>query len=602
MASSGNFCTWNPINAQGGGTPDLTRSGTLTNGNLNYNPGSYGIIIGSVGVQTGKWYWELRATGANASGPVVGWLNERHTSGGSGAPSPGYSSPSSATNAQFLMIYMIPGSGPAEITAGTPSGSSSGADTDKSGITTNDIIGVAGDFDNDKWYFSINGSFTDFRSGQDPASGTNPLCSGPSGGGLTTFTRVSGLTWYPTYGNWSASGKASYTNFGQDSTFGGEITAGGNADESGFGDFKYSVPAGFKAMCSGNLPISDDIDPSQTDDDIPTKQFNTVLYTGNGGTQSIDVGFQPDLLWFKNRGSSNSWVLFDSTRGVTKTLNSDGTGAESTGAYTNLSAFTSTGFNLSGGGTGDVNQSSANLLAYCWRANGGTTASNSNGSITSTVQANQAAGFSIVTYTGTGSVATVGHGLGVAPKWIIVKNRDTSKNWACYHVDYNSSGQRALLLNTGGTDLSNYWNGTQPTSSVYSVGTETEVNQSSNAIVAYCWANIEGYQKFGSYEGNGNADGPFVYTGFRPRMLFTMRTDTTSGFRVRNTASETSNPTQKILWWTYNTAETSNSVYKFDILSNGFKVRTSQGDFNADGSLYVYGAWGDVPTKYNNSF
>ena len=242
MASSGNFCTWNPIHAQGGGTPDLTRNGTLVDGNLNYNPGSYGIIIGSVGVRTGKWYWELRATGLNASGPVVGWLNQRHTSGGSNYPSPGYSSPSSAANAQFIMLYLLPGSGPSEIVAGAPSGSSSGTDTDKSGISANDIIGVAGDFDNNKWYFSINGSFTDMRSGQDPATGSNPLCSESSGGGLETFTRVSGLTWYPTYGNWSASGKASYTNFGQDSTFGGAISAGGNADSNGFGDFQYAPP------------------------------------------------------------------------------------------------------------------------------------------------------------------------------------------------------------------------------------------------------------------------------------------------------------------------------------------------------------------------
>ena len=231
MASSGNFCTWNPIHAQGGGTPDLTRNGTLVDGNLNYSPGSYGIIIGSIGVRTGKWYWELRGTGFSASGPVVGWLNQRHTSGGSNYPSPGYSSPSSAANAQFLMIYLLPDSGSAEIIAGAPSGSSSGTDTDAPTISTNDIIGLAADFDNNKWYFSINGSFTNFRSGQNPATGTNPICSGSSGGGLTTFTRVSGLTWYPTYGNWSASGKASYTNFGQDSTFGGAISAGGNADE-----------------------------------------------------------------------------------------------------------------------------------------------------------------------------------------------------------------------------------------------------------------------------------------------------------------------------------------------------------------------------------
>ena len=627
MASSGNFCTWNPINAQGGGTPDLTRSGTLTNGNLNYTPGSYGIIIGNVGVQTGKWYWELRATGANASGPVVGWLNERHTSGGSGAPSPGYNSPSSATDAQFLMIYMIPGSGPAEITAGTPSSSSSGADTDKSGITTNDIIGLAADFDNDKWYFSINGSFTDFRSGQDPAAGANPLCSGSSGGGLTTFTRVSGLTWYPTYGNWSASGKASYVNFGQDSTFGGEITAGGNADENGFGDFKYSVPAGFKAMCSGNLPISDDIDPAQTDDDYPSKLCTAVTFTGNGGTNNITgVGFQPDLAMFKNRGTANSWILVDSSRGGTgsgtKALNNDGSGAESTGAYTTWNGFASDGFNLSGGGTGTINQSSASMYGMLWKLNGGTTVSNTSGDINSTTQASDKTGLSIVLYTGNGSQGqTIGHGLTKAPEMVWFKNRSNASvgglamDWTVAlstatgsPFASRSGSAQCLALNTTAAIQAFYRaeGNFTPTTSTFSVPNNGNApywfNANGDNYYALCWHSVEGFSKFGFYEGNGNANGPFVYTGFRPRMLFLKRTDSTGAWHIYDTARNTYNPVDNYQLWNAGQADDIADSNDIDFLSNGFKIRNSAAGLNASGGDYIYGAWGDVSFKYNNTF
>jgi len=613
MASSGNFCTWNPILAQAGGTPDLNRSGTLTNGNLNYTPGSYGIIIGSIGVTTGKWYWELRATGANASGPVVGWLNERHTSGGSNYPSPGYSSPSSATNAQFLMVYMIPGSGPAEITAGTPSGSSSGADTDKSGITTNDIIGLAADFDNDKWYFSINGSFTDFRSGQDPAAGANPLCSGSSGGGLTTFTRVSGLTWYPTYGNWSASGKASYVNFGQDSTFGGNVTAGGNADENGFGDFKYAVPAGFKAMCSGNLPVSDDIDPAQTDDNFPQKQFNAIKYTGNSSTNAISgLGFRPDLVWFQRRdytGSYNQGII-DSSRGVGLGLYPDRTNAD-TSFTSDFNSFDSDGFTLKAGSSANINNNTSTFIAWCWRANSGTTVSNSDGAISSTVQANQAAGFSIVKWTAnaTSSVATtVGHGLSKAPEFVITKSRDSAGNWCVTHTGL-SSPSHMLFLNSNASPSDKSGNGSMSanTSTVFSVNaTDGSNSPNGDNMIAYCWHSVEGYSKFGEYTGNANTDGSFIYTGFRPRLVAirNIGSSTGDGWRVYDSARETNNVMNLSLSWNNSNIESTSTANNLDFLSNGFKTRAANPTINWGSSYgpYIYMAWGDVPAKYNNAF
>ena len=391
-------------------------------------------------------------------------------------------------------------------------------------------------------------------------------------------------------------------NAGQDSSFAGNKTAQGNADGNGFGDFYYSPPSGFLAPCSANLPISADIDPAQTDDDYPSKQFGVVLYTGNGSNSARTINgfnFSPDFIWVKNRSHSNKHMLVDSSRGGDKYFFSNETTAELTSS--NMITFgDSDGYVMRDDGT-YLNGSSRTYVAWGWRANGGTTASNSDGNVTSTVQANTKAGFSIVTYTGTGSAgATVGHGLGAVPKWIIVRNRDSVKNWACYHVGYNSGGTRALLLNTGGTDNSNYWYGTQPTSSIFSLGGETEVNESSSNIVAYCWADVEGFQKFGSYTGNGSSDGPFVYLGFRPRLLVLKRTTSSGQFNVFDSARDTFNSVNKYLGWNVTDAEATGA--DVDFLSNGFKVRSSASGVNTSGTTYIYMAWGDVPAKYNNTF
>ena len=623
MASSGNFCTWNPRLAQGGGTPDLTRSGTLTQGNLNYNPGSYGIIMGSVGVTTGKWYWELRATGANASGPVVGWLNERHNSGGSFGSSPGYNSPASATQAQVIYIYLVPSSGNIDIVSDGPKSSSSGTDTDAPGISANDIIGLAADFDNDKWYFSINGSFTDVRSGQNPATGSNPLCSASGGGGLETISRTTGLTWYPTYGNWSGSSKAAYANFGQDSTFGGGVSAGGNADENGFGDFKYSVPTGFLSMCSANLPLSSDIDPAQTDDDFAGgKLFNVVTYTGNGsdGHAITGVGFQPDFVWLKKTSGSASHQLYDSSRGTGKLISSNNTDAEATYS-TVLQSFDSDGFTL--GTSAAINGSSATMVAWCWKVNGGTTSSNTSGDINSTVQVNDKAGMSIVQYTGNGSQnQTIGHGLTKAPEMVWMKNLSNS-NVGGIDMDWivalsTSTGSPFSYLNNSSQTLELNENKVlsgkyrtegnfTPTTSTFNVPNNGNApywfNANANNYIAYCWHSVEGFSKFGMYVANGNTDGPFIYTGFKPRLIFCKTTGQADSWIVHDTERNTMNPSDKIVYWDTNEAQASGSSYYIDVLANGFKVRSTNSLLNnTSADPYIYGAWGDVPFKYNNTF
>lgn len=580
MASSGNFATWN-----GAVKPSYTNfehGNTKSDGNTATDAAG---ANSSIGVGSGKWYAEFYLT-VNTTYPILG------LSPGSSA---GDNRPFNPNSGYLRIVGYKPGASTklednSSIFTPASFGTVTLNQTNVLAGATGDIIGMALDVDNKKLWLSKNGTF--MNSG-DPAAGSNQQISWTANPPEIFFNCV-------TY----TGGRAVHGNWGQDSTFAGAVSAGGNTDGNGYGDFKYSVPTGFLALCSANLSVSDDIDPAGDDGETenPTKQFNAVAYTGNGSTQSINVGFQPDFLWFKNRGTANSWVMFDSTRGTTKTLNSNSSHAESTGAYTNLDSFTSTGFDLDGGGTGDVNQSSASLLAYCWRANGGTTASNTNGSITSTVQANTKAGFSIITYTGTGSNATIGHGLSSAPDFFIVKDRGRGgESWNAYHSSLGATKYLVLDTNAAPATNSNRWNDTEPTSTTIGLGTNDNTNGSSTYI-CYAWHGVEGYSKFGIYEGNGNNDGPFIYMGFRPRLVCIKAIDSSQNWYVTDTERETFNPLgEKMLSWNDGHAEFDPSGFNFDVVSNGIKIRSSDTNINSS-ATFIYMAWGDVPFKYNNTF
>ena len=335
-----------------------------------------------------------------------------------------------------------------------------------------------------------------------------------------------------------------------------------------------------------------------------TDHFNTVLYTGNGSTQSITgVGFQPDWVWIKERSSTSSHALYDSSRGALKQLESDGTGAEST-ASSMLTSFDSDGFSV--GSSGAINQSSETYVSWNWKANGGTTSSDSNGSITSTVQANQTAGFSIVLYTGTGANATVGHGLGSAPRWIIMKRRDSAQNWVVYHEELGND--KEVLLNAVDPPTSSnsvYFNNTSPTSTVFSLGSDAYANASSGTYVAYCFAEVEGYSKFGSYfANNSSSNNAFVYTGFRP--AFVLIKGIQSGLNQewvimdnKKSSSSGGNPIDSGSYPNYSNAEFTNSN-DIDFLGNGFKVRATAGVGYYSGQEYIYAAFAEAPFKYSN--
>ena len=329
-----------------------------------------------------------------------------------------------------------------------------------------------------------------------------------------------------------------------------------------------------------------------------TDYFNIKLYTGNGsaGHAITGVGFAPDWTWIKNKGASAHHTVFDRVRGATKAIYTNQTDAETT-VSGHITAFGSDGFTLGdNSGKGSTNENNKNYAAWNWKA-GGAGSSNSDGSITSTVSTNTTAGFSIVSYTGTGSAATVGHGLGVAPKLIIIKNRSSAESWRVYHNALGATKEIYLDLTASAGTSSSSFNDTEPTSSVFSVGTGNGTNKSSENLIAYCFAEKKGYSKFGSYTGNGNSDGPFVYTGFRPAWVMYKPTDQSDHWEIHDNKRDTFNPMDTILYANRNNAESdpASTTDRLDFLSNGFKIRTGSSDYNGNGNNYIYIAFAESP-------
>lgn len=350
--------------------------------------------------------------------------------------------------------------------------------------------------------------------------------------------------------------------------------------------FAYTPPTGFSALCTSNLPAPT-IANGRTNFDVKTR-------TGTGSSVNI-TGYQfaPDFVWIKSRGRAVDHALYDRLRGTQARLESNTTDAEVT-ADAGLTAFNSDGYTLNT--LDQVNGTTAtnSFVDWAWKANGAGV-SNTAGSITSTVSANTTAGFSIVTYTGTGANATVGHGLGVAPKMVIVKARNAINDWPMYHVALTSAAY-TIYLNATNAQASQptVWNSTAPTSSVFSIGTGSGVNVSSQTQVAYCFAEIAGYSKFGSYTGNGSADGTFVYCGFRPRWILVKRTSAVENWYLYDTARFPSNQIALGLFPNLANAESS-IVGVLDILSNGFKFRSTSVENNGSGSTYIFAAFAENP-------
>jgi hypothetical protein len=408
--------------------------------------------------------------------------------------------------------------------------------------TNGDTIGVALDMDA--------GTLTFYKNGSSQGVAFNSGLSGKE-----IFPLIAG------YG----SGKGFIVNFGQR-------------------PFKYTPPTGFKKLNTYNLPDSTIKDGSQ--------YMNVKLWTGNGTNQDIDVGWNPDLVWYRNRTDASGGAWTDSIRGDDLHFQTTNTNAE--GAFANME-FITNGYNVSGNGNLD-NISGRAFVGWHWRGSDSSPVSNTDGTITSTVSANTDSGFSVVTYAGNSTAgSTIGHGLGQTPSVIIIKNRDYSgTQWAFGHKSLGWNG--GLYFNTTNILItySGFWNNTAPTSSVFTTGAWEEVNWSGYNHVAYCFAEVEGFSKFGSYIGNGSTDGPFVYTGFRPAFVVAKRTDLTSSWQMWDTSRSTYNATTHRLRADLSNAEDTGAV-DIDTLSNGFKLRNL--GINSSGGTYIYMAFAENPFK-----
>ncbi len=335
-----------------------------------------------------------------------------------------------------------------------------------------------------------------------------------------------------------------------------------------------------------------------TDIDKPTDYFETKLYTGNdANNREISLGLTPDLTWIKARNVAYGHILFDRIRGLGFSLNSNNTNADrnvgSEFSWSN-SGCTTDSFTVDRGSNESLNESGRPMVAWNWKA-GGTASSNTDGSITSSVSANTTAGFSIVSYTGTGANATVGHGLGVAPKMIICKGRSfsTSAHWLTYHEAMGNTSAMKLNETSAKETTQYYWNNTSPTSSTFSLGAGTEANTSSATFIAYCFAEKKGFSRFGSYVGNGSSDGSYIHLGFKPAFVILKNTNASQDWSMKDNKRPGYNVTDDILYPNGNYAEGSGG--DIDILSNGFKARTTADNTNQSGSTFIYMAFAENP-------
>ena len=391
-------------------------------------------------------------------------------------------------------------------------------------------------------------------------------------------------------------------NFGQNGTFNGSVTAQGNTDANGIGDFYYTVPTDALALCAANLP-EPTIGPNSAT--LTSEVFEPILYTGNGtaigsgGKTISSLAFQPDFTWIKNRDAADNHMLFDAVRGATKYLESDTADAEATDTES-LTSFTATGFTL--GNNVAVNTNTEDYVAWNWKANGAG-AANEDGSINTTkTSVNTDAGVSILQYTGNAtSGATVGHGLGAVPKFAIFKM--LSQNAAAgydFYVYHASLGQSLKLkLNTNGAaSASTDWP-TVATTSLFYLGGGGGTNGSGLVYAAYLFAEVEGFSSIGSYTGNGNADGPFVYCGFSPAYVMVKSVSTAHSWWITDTVRNTSNPIGDYLY--ANLADAEYNAVQMDALSNGFKLRTTGTTLNSSGNEFIYMAFAEQPFKYSNA-
>jgi len=558
-----NFATMNAVD---------DRNMNYTEGNLRPTPAAdYKATRGTIGIPTsGKWYFEARVItggGGNIQDQMIGVATSSNVLEGT---------------SPYPQAFTF---GVGYVGSGQINRAGSANQTSLTALSAGTIVGVAVDVDNNQVQFYLNGS----------AEGTAKQLVSTSEPNFPMFV--------------GATNRSSQFNFGQDSTFAGAISAGGNADANGTGDFAYAPPSDHLALCTSNLS-DPTIDPNGSIPENPTDHFNTLLYTGDGATsRSITgVGFGPDFVWIKCRSHTEDHALSDVVRGADRKLETNNTTVEETSTSSPtavLSAFGSDGFTGPASSPGNLNVNSRTYVAWNWKA-GGSAVANNDGTIQSSISANTKAGFSIVGYTGTGSAATVGHGLSSAPEVIITKNRDDSGNWMVYHANIASDAETDYInlnLTNAAADGASVWNDTAPTSSVFSVGTNGNSNGSSDDMIAYCFHSVDGFSSVGSYLSNNINNGPFSYTGFRPAFLLLKRAQAAANWLIFDDKRDTYNQMRYPLFPSANNGTYTSNLLHVDFLSNGFKIRNgTYGETNAPANQkYIYIAFAKQPLKYANA-
>ena len=559
-----NFCTMNPLDND----HDALMTNSKGNNFVVWDTNDYDRQRASMAMTSGKWYFEFRQESTNTGNTVVWGVK--------------------TTNAQLTDDSGIgSGSAMADEWILTDAGyiANNGGGTDVSSsitdvTTVGDIVQVAVDMDNKKIWFGINGTFDG-----DPAAGSgNRYSNLPSS--VSPMVGIGG----------GATVRGAHANFGS-STF---TISSPNADGNGYGTFAHPVPSGFLALCSANMP---EIEIGQEEDDLATDYFNTVLYTGTGSELAInDVGFSPDFVWIKTRALTYNHRVFDVIRGVTKELYTNTTNAEVTDAQS-VKSFDSNGFTL-GTGSGS-NPSGSAMVSWNWLAGtafSGTTTGGTGKAYSG--QSNEDAGFSIISYLGNGSDNhSIPHNLDSAPEFVVSTRRTGTDAWYVFHIK-NTSDPSSDYLRLNDTDATSdedeIWTDAVPTSSVVKLGTNTGINGNDVPYIMYCWHSVEGYSKIGTYTGNGNADGAFVYCGFEPAFVMTKRSDSTSQWGMWDN-KRSINPNDATLY--ANTTDADVTSEDMDFLSNGFKLRNSNADpANASGGTYVFIAFSSgTGFKYGNA-
>jgi len=550
---SNNFTTLNPLSSLG--------ATEYSEGNLKFKVTSSGdeTSFGTIGTSSGKWYFEVFAnTISNAYIDIgVGSTNDADIA-------------TPQSHMEMTGYYCL------QLADNYIKRFDNGGQVDSTSVSndTGDIIMIAYDVDNNKFWAGKDGTW--LNSGN-PAGGANAWITMDDG-----FTTLAPAVC-------TKENDILTTNFGQDSSFAGAATAQGNADGNAIGDFYYAPPSGFLALCTANLPNVDV---------IPSEHFNTVLYTGNGGTQNIAVGYNADFVWIKNRSENDAHQVFNSFTGATYAMHMDSTAVAVVNDDT-LTAFISTGFSL--GDDVVVNTNSESYVSWNWNFGNTTlgTGDFTQGSIASTCKRNLSAGMSLVQYTGTEANGTVGHGLSKAPDMFFIKSVTATSGWGMYHKDLGGTHVIAMNTTDGIVDEAEIFQDTAPSATLLTIGDTTYNNDDGETILAWCFHAVDGFSAFGTYNGNNNINGVFQSCSFRPALIIIKSIAANTPWMMFDSKRDINNPSKSYLL-AEAVNEEATSTQHVDFSANGFKIRYAGGDMNTT-NKHIWMAFAETPLKYSNA-